>query len=410
MDEITPIIARKIIETVGGRGTPPEYGYLSFTAGLDPYLKIVGEEYLASFIKQGGSCFKMVVGTYGGGKTHFLYCLRDIAWKNNFVVSYVGLSPRESPFHQLDKVYQVLVKNMKAPLSPEELLSGKESGIVNFMRSWIGQKLQEYRSKGVTGEELSKKVHDEIEQIKGLESISFEKAVRNALAKLLDNKEDDFSTICQWLTGEGYDRKTHGHYGILQRIDKSTAFTMLRSFVQWLRKIGYSGLVILLDEGERVPSLSSKQKEEHMNNLRELIDECGHIEFQGVMMFYAVPDTTFLEGRTQIYQALNDRVRTIFDTVNPSGVQMELEKFISDPHSFLAEIGEKLRALYDKAYNCQLDNAQCQATIKIVAQAVYKRRSGDIGYKRLFVQKIIRAFHLLKQKKNTPTLKELDLA
>ena len=102
MSELSPSIARNIIERVGSSGQPPEYGFQFFSSGLDPYLSAIDTEYLSSFIKDGGSVFKMVVGTYGGGKTHFLYCVRDIAWKHNFVVSYVSLKPEECPFHKLE--------------------------------------------------------------------------------------------------------------------------------------------------------------------------------------------------------------------------------------------------------------------------------------------------------------------
>jgi len=61
--------ARKIIEIVGGQGNPPEYGFQYFTAGLDIYLNTIDEEYLRSFVRDGGSAFKMVIGAYGGGKT-----------------------------------------------------------------------------------------------------------------------------------------------------------------------------------------------------------------------------------------------------------------------------------------------------------------------------------------------------
>ncbi len=285
MNDLRSDIARRIIDTVGANGIPPEYGFQYFTEGLDPYLSIIKGEYLASFIKHGGSAFKMVVGVYGGGKTHFLYCVREIAWEHKFVVSYVSLSPGESPFHKLELVYQAIVKGLVPTLTLDERLSGYEKGIVSFLRSWYSTKNQEFRKMGLSGEELRKELLEYIEHIGGIESISFANAVKSAFGALLDKKEEDFINICQWLTGEGYDRRIHGRYGILQKIDKTTAFPMIRSLVRWIREIDYSGLVILLDEAERVPSLSTKQKELHLNNLREVIDACGHTNFQGVMIF-----------------------------------------------------------------------------------------------------------------------------
>lgn len=409
MNELSPNIARSIIERIGGPGEPPLYGLQFFTAGLDPYLSVIDTEYLSSFIKQGGAAFKMVVGVYGGGKTHFLYCVRDLAWRHNFAVSYVSLSPGESPFHRLELVYRAIVGGIIPPSTPEELLSGYERGIVSFLRSWVGQKLQEYRNMGIRQDILREELLNEIEKIEGIESLSFSRAVKSAFRTLLDNQEEEFINICQWLSGEGYDRRVHGRYGILQRIDKSTAFTMLRSLVQWVRQIGYAGLIILLDEAERVPSLSSKQREQHLSNLREIIDECGHTSLQASMIFYAVPDETFLEGRTQIYEALKQRVNTVFEALNPSGVKIELEKVVSDPISFLYEVGEKLAKVYEIAYNHALEADTCRQTIRMVAEAAHQQRFGDIGYKRLFVQKLIRGFHYLRQKAIPPSLEDLQM-
>lgn len=407
MNELSPDIARSIIDRIGSNGIPPEYGFQFFTAGLDPYLSIIKDEYLSSFIKQGGSTFKMIVGTYGGGKTHFLYCVRDIAWKSNFVVSYVSLSPGESPFHKLELVYRAIVQSIDPPLLPEELLSGYERGIVSFLRRWYSQSYQEVQNKGLSGESLREELLNIVEHIDGIESISFAKAVKAAFRALINKKDEDFDNICQWLNGENYDRRIHASYGILQRIDKTTAFTMIRSLSQWIRQIGYSGLVVLLDEAERVPSLSTKNREQHLNNLREVIDECGHTTFKGVMIFYAVPDENFLEGRAQIYEALKQRVTTTFEELNPTGVKIELEKVVAEPIPFLCEIGNKLAKVYESAYNHKFLESIAQQTIKTVAESAYEQRFGDIGYKRLFVQTLIRGFHFLRQKNTPPTINDL---
>jgi len=184
---------------------------------------------------------------------------------------------------------------------------------------------------------------------------------------------------------------------------------MLRSLVQWVRQIGYSGLVVLLDEAERVPSLSTKQREQHLSNLREVIDECGHTRFQGVMLFYAVPDENFLEGRTQVYEALRQRVATVFERLNPSGVKIELEKVVAEPIPFLCEVGDKLAEVYGIAYNYKFDKVALEKTIKKIAEWAYEQRFGDIGYKRLFVEKLIEGLHFLRQKGVSPKPEDLQM-
>lgn len=408
MNKLEPKIARKIIEIVGGFGIPPEYGVQFFTVGLEPYLSVIENEYLATFIKEGGSTFKMVIGTYGGGKTHFLYCVRKIAWSHNFAVSYVSLKPDSCPFHQLEQVYSEIVRNITPPLRPEELISENyEKGICSIIRRWFNEKFQEFSKNGLSGEDLKKELLNYLNNIRDIESSSFENGIKSAFKALLYGQEDDFNIICAWLKGEPYNKKIHQKFGILEKIDKTKAFLMIRSLTEWIKKIGYSGLVILFDEAELRGSLSGKQKEHLLANLRHLIDECSHT-FKSVMFFYAVPDENFLEGRELIYEALKQRVNTVFDNkINPSGVKIYLEKLGYEPIEFLREIGSKLTQIYEVAYNHKFDNASSNKTIELVAEKAYNDRYMDISYKRLFVQMLIKALHFLKEKGRPPSEEEL---
>ena len=402
METLTSSAARGIIDNVGSFGTAPDYGTEYFTAGLDPYLNVINSEYLGSFIRDGGSSFKMVVGVYGGGKTHFLYCVRDLAWLNNYVVSYISLSPGESPFHRMELVYQAMVRGITLPLTAEEQLSGRERGIEAFVRSWYANLTAEAQERGMSGADVQRYIADRADSLPPLENANFTRAVRAALKALARNDCEGFADTCQWLSFEGYDRGRHGKHGILQRIDKTTAPSMLRSVGQWVREIGYSGLVVLFDEAEKVASLSTAQREQHLSNLRELIDECGHTSFKGVLIFYAVPDDNFLEGRTQIYEALRQRLTTVFEELNPAGVRVELESVGSEPIPFLSEVGDKLLAVYETAYTHKFPQAEAEELVLRTANAAYDQRFGDIGYKRVFVQELIGALHRWRLSGNVP--------
>ena len=257
MIELTAINAKRIIDRVGGPGQPPEYGFQFFTAGLDPYLSVIQEEYLSSLVKDGGSSFKLVVGVYGGGKTHLLYCIRDAAWKENFVTAIIDLSPKETPFSKLELVYKAVADKIVPPLADEDLLSPYERGIESLIRRWYVDRVTYYNNRGFTEEATQEEIKNEIENIRGVESTSFLKAFRASVLALLNNSESDFSTICQWLKAEGYTTE-HKKFGILQKIDKTTAFEMIRSLNQLIRQLGYSGMVISFDEAEQQASMSTK--------------------------------------------------------------------------------------------------------------------------------------------------------
>lgn len=400
METISKNVARSIIETVGGTGNPPEYGCQFFTAGIDEYLNPLEQEYLSSHIREGGTAFKMIVSTYGGGKTHFLYCVRELAWKHGFALSYVRLSPTETPFHKLESVYQSIVSHLTYPMNPEELLSGYEEGIESFIKVWYARKTSELQSKGVTGDRLKDELNTYISSMPNLNSISFTNAVKEAFRCLLDRREVDFSKILQWLRVEGTDKSLR-NFQILQKIDKSTAFSMIRSVVRWVREIGYSGLIVLFDEAELTPSMSGKQKDTLLSNLRELIDECGQGTLANSMFFYAVPDEKFLEGRTQIYTALNQRLSTVFEKLNPVGVKIYLDQLSRSPKDILVDIGMKLAPIFETAYSVKFDGDMIKKSVSNVAHAAHEQRYLEVGHKRLFVIAVIKSFQALRNAPGT---------
>ncbi|MDI6703497.1 MAG: DUF2791 family P-loop domain-containing protein [bacterium] len=388
---LEPMHGKVIINQLGGTGTPPEFGVEHFTVGLSPYLRLLEEEYLESFIKMGGSAFKLVIGNYGGGKTHFLYCVRDIAWKMNYVVSYVPLSPTECPFNRLELVYKSIMANLMYPRVSEELTKHYEKGIDPFIRSWYVTKMEELKE--------SKMIESYVRSISGIESSSFENAVRHAFLTLQEDNSS-YNGIIQWLKGEEVDREIRNRFGITEKLDKTTAFRLIRSLAQYIREIGYSGIILLFDEAERGMSIAtSREKRMALDNLRQLIDECGNVRLPGVMIFYAIPDERqLLEERLEVYEALRQRLSGTISRVNPSGVRIQLEHLELSPPRFLTELGERLGRIYEIAYSpFSFDRASLKKTISVFAEGSFEERYADVGYRRVFVKSVIQGFHMLKE-------------
>lgn len=403
---LNPTIARKILETISNSGTPPEYGFQFFSVGLETYLDVIKEEYLDDFVKDGGSTFKLIVEEYGGGKTHFLYSIREMAWEEDYVCSYIVLSPERTPFHKMEAVYSAIVENLVYQQDPAALLEDYERGIKSVIEKWYREKLEEF-SAVLDQRETLEALEDYVKELGQYDFTSYRNALKHAFLSLVNNNHDEYEVIVQWLNGEKVPAAAVKKFGIFDKIDKTTAFKAIRSLVQWTKEIGYSGLVILLDEAET--SISGKQKTLLYQNLRELIDECGRINFKSTMWFYAVPDEKFLDGREQVYEALKQRLSTIFDSdINPSGVKIRLDTSDEEQLDHLMMIGRKLSDIYVTAYKHEFENGALEQTIELVAQYAYDNKLMT-GYKRMFVQNIVKAFHFLKKKGSVPTLVELGL-
>jgi len=373
---------------VGSHGIPPEWGFQYFSVGLDPWLDVLDNDYLRTFIREdGGAAFKLVVGSYGGGKTHFLYTVRERAWCAGYAVAYVPLSRDETPFHKMELVYATVARNLTGPRNEEQVFEGYERGIGAVLREWTRDLVSRV---GDDPEALGSILDGVLSQV---ENVNFSRAVRVAVEALARGDASTFERMKGWLTVQGFDRASFREHGILRAVDRSNALSMLRSLVQFLQAAGFAGLVVLFDEAEVVPSMSSREKQHLLANLRELIDSCGHNDFRGTMFFYAVPDYGFFEGRLNVYEALRQRLTTVFEFDNPTGVAIELERTLGDPEEVLEEIGARLFDVYREAYGWDGEWGEVADRIKGLTRDAWQRRGGDIGYKRLFVKGAVRLFH-----------------
>src|SRR5204863_9803927 len=135
-----PRLARQIIEVLGQSGTPVSKGVSFYNVGNDSLLKAIDTHYLGSYLADGGAVFKLVVGDYGSGKSHFLYCVRDRAWQRDFAVSKVDLSPKESPYDDQRRVYAAVATS----IIWHELgtLTEDERGLARFLEGTLRRLIQ----------------------------------------------------------------------------------------------------------------------------------------------------------------------------------------------------------------------------------------------------------------------------
>src|SRR5260221_5433203 len=129
-------LATQIIQVLGQSGVPLSKGVSYYNVGNESMLNALDKHYLSSYLAEGGAVFKLVVGDYGSGKSHFLYCVRDRAWERNFAVSKVDLSPKESPYDDQKRAYGAVASSI---LWHELGNTGiEERGLARFLEGTLG--------------------------------------------------------------------------------------------------------------------------------------------------------------------------------------------------------------------------------------------------------------------------------
>jgi hypothetical protein len=400
-----PLLARQIIEVLGQSGTPLSRGVSYYNVGNESLLNTLDTHYFGSFLADGGAAFKLVVGDYGSGKSHFLYCVRDRAWQRNFAVSKVDLSPKESPYDDQQRVYAAVASS----IIWHELgtQSEDERGLTRFLEGTLRRLVSAH------GLELEDPAAAEIAEVRAffhtlqatpVDSLSFHKAIQGYFAALLRGQTLRLESLGRWLHGEVVsveDMRDLRLIGVTEKIGKNNAFKALRSLCQVVRAIGYSGLILLFDEGDRMMSVGGKSEKVATDNLREVIDRCRE-DLPGAMFMYAVPPA-FLYDIVPRYPALQQRVQSpgYFSRTNPFSAQLDMSHLDLPDADLLKEIGYRLLAIFEVAYSHKLNRDIQSKNIDVLSQAARESYLA-ISYRRLFIKTLIMEWFRQKEDGEQP--------
>ncbi len=337
------LVARRIIEILGSSGTPPVKGVAYFNVGNRSLLDTLDEYYFSSYLQDGGAAYKMVIGDYGSGKSHFLYCLQDLAWSRGFAVSKVDLSPVETPYNDQRLVYAAVVRNLVWHEEDESMTDerGLSAFLEGTLRRFVG-------SDPLSLETLSHPNYqglvDTLEAA-AIDSLAYKNATLAYFEALIREQDDRLDSLTRWLMGVNTtpeDTKRLREVGVTGKITRPNAFRMLRSLTQTIRTLSYSGLVLLFDEVDRMSSIGGKAEKLATDNLREVIDRCRD-DLPGAMFVYAAPPQ-FINDIVPRYPALQQRLRSPgrFSHANHFSPLISIDHLDLDENDLMLAIGEKL--------------------------------------------------------------------
>jgi hypothetical protein len=346
--------ARHIVRKIGESGLPPSKGISHYNVGNSSLLRTLQDEYFEDFLKDGGGSFKLVVGDYGAGKSHFLMCVRDLAWRFGFVVSRTELSPKECPYDNQLAVYQSVARNII--WHTDDVTIEDDTGLDVFLENYFNQTCLKLEVPvPFDGGEIDPRLQGWLDSIlqTRVESRSFQHAVYAFLSALARGDKAQRALLGSYLVGEPIPAKQTQAFNVNEKMDKANAFRMLRSLCQMLHELGHSGTVLLFDEGDRMVSIgSSKQEKIACDNLREVIDRCADGKLPGTLFVYAVPPR-FVSDIAPKYPALSQRVgkrSDVFSRKNPFSTIISLEDLDLPGVELLRQIGARLLAIYEIAY------------------------------------------------------------
>ena len=214
------------------------------------HIQVGRSEELKSFIKdidtisEGGTSFRFVIGEYGSGKTFFLSLVRSIALEKGLVTMHADLSPTKR-LHGSDGQPRLLLADMIGNLSTRTKQDG--NALQNIIERFISNAKEEASSTGKNTYEIISEKLNELNDYTG--GNNFITVIKKYLEAYESGNYDLMNNVLKWLKA-GYTTKTETFkdLGIREFISDASFYNTLKLYSVLVRKAGYKGLLICMDE------------------------------------------------------------------------------------------------------------------------------------------------------------------
>lgn len=244
-------IASAIINSLKG-GVVPRIGLPYITVGreteINAFLHDIG------IIEEGGASFRFIVGKYGSGKSFLLQTVRNYAMDKGLAVADADLSPErrlQGTKGQGLATYKELIRNLSVKTRPEGgaltlILDRWISGVQRDAMNENGLNFDDPNLKSATEKKISEVISSLSEMVHGFD---FARLLTLYYRAYNDCDDELKAKVVKWFRGE-YTTKTEAkaELGVNIIITDDDWYEYIKLFAVFLKKAGYGGLLILIDE------------------------------------------------------------------------------------------------------------------------------------------------------------------
>ena len=244
-------IAAALINSLKG-GVVPRVGL--------PYIAVGRETEIAAFlhdiglIEEGGASFRFLVGKFGSGKSFLLQTIRNYAMDKNMVVADADLSPErrlQGTRGQGLATYKELIRNLSTKTRPEGgalslILDRWISAVQTDAMTQSGVSFDDPALASLTEAKIGKVISSLNEMVHGFD---FAKLLTLYYRAHLAGDDETKGKVTKWFRGE-YTTKTEAkaELGVNIVITDDDWYEYVKLFAVFLKKAGYGGLLVLIDE------------------------------------------------------------------------------------------------------------------------------------------------------------------
>lgn len=243
-------IANTVINSLKG-GVVPRVGLPYIAVGRKNEINALLHD--VDIIADGGASFRFVVGKYGSGKSFLLQTIRNYVMDRNFVVADADLSPERRLQGRKGEglaTYKELIRNLSTKTRPEG------GALTLILDRWISNVQSEVVAAGTSvsdptfPKEVEKRIYAVVSALQDMvHGFDFARLLTMYYQAFTEGNDMLKGHIVKWFRGE-YVTKTEAkaELGVNIIISDEDWYEYLKLFALFLKKAGYSGMLVLIDE------------------------------------------------------------------------------------------------------------------------------------------------------------------
>jgi P-loop Domain of unknown function (DUF2791) len=258
-----------------------------------------------------GSSFRIVVGRFGSGKSFFLTLIRTLALQKKLVVAQADFSMERRLWASngdARALYTELMRNLATKAQPE---GGALNGL---LAEWVSKVQHEVLSAGGKSENVEARIASDLRDLQNfVGGFEFAEVVRAWYRGQVEKNDSLQASALRWLRAE-FTTKTEARQelGVRRIIDDDSIYESLKLMAAFVRKAGYGGLLVGLDEmvvlSHRLPH--SRARQANYEALLTILNDCVQGSARGLGFLLAGTDECLEDKRRGLfsYEALRSRL------------------------------------------------------------------------------------------------------
>lgn len=256
--------------------------------------------YLSSFLGQGGSKLKLVIGRNGSGKTHLIRRVLARAKELRYITS--TTTAKDSPLYSFQEIYRQV-------LSAADIWSLVDSYATSLVQSlgysyrldaengadFVSWAARQGHDANHVRRELREQLHRDLVRDRNLDKTFVTALVTMAAHRLgaAEHSPEQIRIVADWICGRRVTPRERSTVHLYRTVDRYSSRLMLRSFLRFLPRAGYQGVVLAVDDLDWVTEsrqqdgvrYTKTRRDDLYESFRQVIDEVDTLP--GLLMILA---------------------------------------------------------------------------------------------------------------------------